>query len=187
MVRSSTKSLSGFTTTERPSQPTSISTNSMPLAAQLSCSELLIARDALEMSVSPAQKRLKPPPVPETPTCTRTFGATARNSSATASEMGKTVLDPSMPTSPERLLRSSSGSKAPVVDDVPCGLGVVEGSSLPQAATTRATTANSAASIADFLRKSVRAEKLRSFILNPPFRSFAPSFTIDAAMVGPAR
>ena len=47
------------------------------------------------MSVSPAVKRLKPPPVPETPTFTRTPGCTLLNSSATASEMGYTVLEPS--------------------------------------------------------------------------------------------
>ncbi len=151
----------------------------MPLAAQISCSELLMGREASEMSVSPAQKRLKPPPVPETPTCTRTLGATERNSSATASEIGNTVLDPSMSTSPERLLRSSSGSKAPVVDDVPCGVGVAEGSSLPHAATTRATTANSAASIADFLRKSAKAGDLRSFILRS-FILYAPFSALRA-------
>ena len=125
-----------------------------------------MGREASEMSVSPAQKRLKPPPVPETPTCTRTFGATLRNSSATASEMGKTVLEPSMSTSPERLPRSSFGIMASV--------GAAVGSSPPpQAATTSATAAKSVASIADLLRNSVKAGKLRSFIPCPLLALYA--------------
>ena len=38
---------------------------------------------------------LKPPPVPETPTVTRISGCSFRNSSATASVIGNTVLEPS--------------------------------------------------------------------------------------------
>ena len=53
------------------------------------------------MSVSPLQNFSKPPPVPETPTVTRTSGATERNSSATASVTGKTVLEPSIATLPD--------------------------------------------------------------------------------------
>ena len=47
------------------------------------------------MSVSPRQNFWNPPPVPEMPTVTSTFGFAFWNSSATASLMGKTVLDPS--------------------------------------------------------------------------------------------
>ena len=50
------------------------------------------------MSVSPTQNFLKPPPVPEMPTVTLSAGLTARNSSATASVMRYTVLEPSMRT-----------------------------------------------------------------------------------------
>ncbi len=50
------------------------------------------------MSVSPRQNFWKPPPVPEMPTVTRTPGVTFWNSSATASLMGKTVLEPSRVT-----------------------------------------------------------------------------------------
>src|SRR5690606_4608582 len=79
--------------------------NSTPLASQLAASlsgPLRIGREALLMSVSPVQKREKPPPVPETPTGTRTSGATFMNSSATASVIGKTVLEPSISTLPLR-------------------------------------------------------------------------------------
>ena len=46
--------------------------------------------------MSPAQNFLNPPPVPDTPTTTRVFGLIERYSSATASVIGKTVLDPSI-------------------------------------------------------------------------------------------
>jgi hypothetical protein len=49
---------------------------------------------------------LKPPPVPETPTVTRTWRFSFWYSSATASEIGKTVDEPSMRTTP--------GAPAPV-------------------------------------------------------------------------
>jgi hypothetical protein len=74
----------------------------MPAFSHCSTSVGLIGREASEMSVSPAQNFLKPPPVPEMPTVTCTFGATLRNSSATASVIGKTVLDPSTAMRPER-------------------------------------------------------------------------------------
>ena len=50
------------------------------------------------MSVSPRQNFWKPPPVPEMPTVTRVPGLARWNSSATASLIGKTVLDPSSVT-----------------------------------------------------------------------------------------
>src|SRR3546814_14699619 len=58
--------------------------------------------EALLISVSPRANFLKPPPVPETPTVTRTSGPTFLNSSATASVIGYTVLEPSIVISPER-------------------------------------------------------------------------------------
>ena len=54
------------------------------------------------MSVSPAQNLLNPPPVPEIPTVTRTPGFAIWNSSAIASEIGNTVLEPSIATIPLR-------------------------------------------------------------------------------------
>jgi hypothetical protein len=54
-----------------------------------------MGRDALEISVSPRQNFLNPPPVPEMPTVTW-VGSDFMNSSDTASVMGNTVLDPSI-------------------------------------------------------------------------------------------
>src|SRR5262245_54435859 len=69
---------------------------STALCAQSCCSSALIGRDALAKSVSPAQKRLKPPPVPDCATATCTLPPCSReNSSATAVVMGNTVLEPS--------------------------------------------------------------------------------------------
>src|SRR6186997_3109050 len=62
---------------------------------QASTSVGLIGREASEMSVSPAQNFLKPPPVPEMPIVAFTPGFTFWNSSATASVIGYTVLEPS--------------------------------------------------------------------------------------------
>jgi hypothetical protein len=58
---------------------------------------LRIGRDALEMSVSPRQNFLNPPPVPDIPTVTLTCCFFAFwKSSATASVTGNTVLEPSI-------------------------------------------------------------------------------------------
>jgi hypothetical protein len=51
--------------------------------------------EASLMSVSPRQNFWNPPPVPEIPTVTRVPGFAFWNSSATASLIGKTVLEPS--------------------------------------------------------------------------------------------
>jgi hypothetical protein len=69
----------------------------MPALRQISISSAVIGREALEMSVSPRQNFLKPPPVPETPTVTLTLPRFwIWNSSAYASEIGNTVLEPSI-------------------------------------------------------------------------------------------
>src|SRR6187397_1502767 len=71
----------------------------MPAALQSSISFFRIGREAPEMSVSPLQNFLNPPPVPEIPTVTLiVFFFDFWNSSATASVMGKTVLEPSILT-----------------------------------------------------------------------------------------
>ena len=56
----------------------------MPASLQIVASSSLIGREAFERSVSPRQKRSKPPPVPETPTVTWTSGCWAWNFSAAA-------------------------------------------------------------------------------------------------------
>src|SRR3546814_7811240 len=59
----------------------------------------MIGRDASEISVSPRQNFVKPPPVPDTPTVTWMLPAVSDwNSSATASVTGYTVLEPSTVT-----------------------------------------------------------------------------------------
>ena len=91
---------------------------SIPFSAAAVASSSLIGRDASEMSVSPVVNRLKPPPVPDTPTFTRTSGCILPNSSATASDTGNTVLDPSIsivrdsPASPQAA-SSSTAARSP--------------------------------------------------------------------------
>ena len=97
-VRVSTQSFPACTTTAMPSYAMGSSTNPIPAAAHASISRGRMGRDALEMSVSPAQNFSKPPPVPDTPTVTRASGSTRRYSSATASAIGNTVLEPSTAT-----------------------------------------------------------------------------------------
>ena len=71
----------------------------LPASAHAARSDSLIGREASEMWVSPRQNFLKPPPVPEMPTVTRTSRPLAFwNSSATASVTGNTVLEPSICT-----------------------------------------------------------------------------------------
>src|SRR5262245_37944742 len=71
-----------------------------PFLAQVSISESLILREALLMSgestPTPAQKSLKPPPVPVDSTTGVLNLPTLPNCSATAVENGNTVLDPTM-------------------------------------------------------------------------------------------
>ncbi len=71
-------------------------------------SSSLIGREASEKSVSPLMNFSNPPPVPDTPTDTCTFGCTAEYSSTIASMIGATVEDPS----PEILPSSFSFSPA---------------------------------------------------------------------------
>ena len=89
----------------KPSKATGTSMKPIPAASQRSTSESLIGREAFETSVSPAQNRLKPPPVPETPTVTRTPRPVRMpNSSAIAPVIGKTVEEPSTWISPVSVL-----------------------------------------------------------------------------------
>ncbi len=69
-------------------------------AAPSLASSGLIGREASLMSVSSAQNLVNPPPVPDSLTLMSTPGLAALNSSATASEIGRTVLEPSTTTLP---------------------------------------------------------------------------------------
>ena len=78
----------GFTMIARPSYAIGSSMYSTLLVVHSSTSVGLIGREASEMSVSPAQNFLKPPPVPEMPTVIFTSRFFFWNSSATASVIG---------------------------------------------------------------------------------------------------
>jgi len=82
----------------------------IPAARHAAASVSLIGRDAFEMSVSPAQNVLNPPPVPlvRTVICTPKFSF--RKSSAVRVISGATVLEPSRRTVPVRSLAVEAGS-----------------------------------------------------------------------------
>jgi hypothetical protein len=84
-----------FTTSEIPSFATVKATQRTPFSRQFAYSDDLIGREAFARSISPRQKRSKPPPVPEMPTVMRTFGFFFWNISAAAVVHGPTVLEPS--------------------------------------------------------------------------------------------
>src|SRR5687767_1014137 len=88
--------LLGWTTTASPSYATGSSRYEMPADRQASISLREIGRDAFEITVSPRQNFWNPPPVPESPTVTRCPAFCFWNSSATASVIGNTVLEPSI-------------------------------------------------------------------------------------------
>ena len=111
-VRHFAQVFSLLTTTVKPSIATGNSINSTPAFLQSSASFDLIGRDALEMSVSPEQNFLKPPPVPLVPTGTFTPGLDFAKSSATALLIGATVLEPSIVIFPDRFDGALAGSLA---------------------------------------------------------------------------
>jgi hypothetical protein len=102
-VMQSTQSLAELTTTVSASVAMCSSVYSIPFSSQSAISSSAMAREALAMSVSPAQKASKPPPVPDVPTEISTSPATALNSSAAACATGATVLEPSAAIEPPRL------------------------------------------------------------------------------------
>ena len=82
-------------TTVKASNATGTSINSMPASAHFFLSLAFMGLDAPEMTVSPRQNFFIPPPVPDTPTVTL-IPVSIWNSSATASVIGYTVLEPSI-------------------------------------------------------------------------------------------
>src|SRR6187431_615290 len=83
-------------------------------------SSALIGREASLMSVSPAQNFVKPPPVPDSLTLRSTPGLAALKSSAAASEIGRTVLEPSMTIVP--VTAAPLGASLAAVDGAPPAL-----------------------------------------------------------------
>ena len=115
MVKHSAKSFSGLTATVSPSMATGSSMNSTPPSAHFSSSLALIGRDASLMSISPLQNFLNPPPVPEIPmTNLAEPPIDFPQSSTMASEMGNTVLDPSMSvvSAPQAISNTAAQKKA---------------------------------------------------------------------------
>jgi hypothetical protein len=96
MVMQSAKLFFGLTATVSASKAIGSSKNSTPAFLQSAISSLRMGREPFEMSVSPRQNFLNPPPVPEMPTVTLTPLMDFWNSSAIASTAGNTVLDPSI-------------------------------------------------------------------------------------------
>jgi hypothetical protein len=84
--------------------------NSIPASEQASISLSLMARDASEMSVSPAQNFLNPSPVPGPSTLIPTSGCPARNASALIALIGSTVDDPEMMIDPDPASESSDAA-----------------------------------------------------------------------------
>jgi hypothetical protein len=104
-VRHVAQVFSRFTTTVSASFATVNARHEPTLVVlQFLASVARIGRDASERSVSPLQKRSKPPPVPEIPTVMFTLPAPAlRKSSAAAVVYGPTVDDPSAVIVPDSL------------------------------------------------------------------------------------
>ncbi len=101
-----------FTTTVRASFAT-VKARQEPtlLLLHAAASLIFMGRDAFERSVSPRQKRSKPPPVPEIPTVMLTFVAPAlRKSSAAAVVYGPTVDEPSAVIDPLSLASEALSS-----------------------------------------------------------------------------
>ena len=105
------KSFSWLTTTANASVPTRNSIGSRPIAWQLSISVSLIARDAFDMSVSPAtQNRSKPAPLPMLSMVMFPAYPSSWNRSAIRSLNGNTVELPAVMMSPVTLNGSTAGS-----------------------------------------------------------------------------
>ena len=90
----------------------------MPAFLQAAASSGLIGREASEMSVSPAQKRWNPPPVPATPTVMLTRGLVVAKRSAASCMSGPTVLEPSALIDP---VRFEAGPAGRLTAEEPCG------------------------------------------------------------------
>src|SRR5262245_1269840 len=99
--------------TDKPSMPTFSSMKSTPPSSQAVTSSALIGREASEMSVSPAQKRAKPSPVPGPSTVMATSGLESENTAAAAAEIGSTVDEPEIASSPDRPVGISNAGAEP--------------------------------------------------------------------------
>ena len=122
---------------DRPSIATLSSTYSTPASLQAAASSSLIARDASEMSVSPAQNFLKPSPVPGPSTVYSKPGFASLNSRATPDEIGSTVDEPETKIEPETAPPASGLPAAP-----PSVAGAVVAPEPPPQAATKSAVAS---------------------------------------------
>ena len=90
------------------------------------------------MSVSPAQKRSKPPPVPEVPTVMLTPEFSPANASAAAEVSGATVEEPSIRMSPDTLAESPPEVSEPESSSPPQPAAASDPSAMAPAARMRA-------------------------------------------------
>ncbi len=134
----------------------------MPAFLQAAASSGLIGREASEMSVSPAQKRWNPPPVPATPTVMSTRGLVVAKRSAASCMSGPTVLEPSALIDPVRFVAGPAGR---LTAEEPCGRP-------PQALAATATATATSASGAD-AEVPVRAGPLVAGLATHPYGSLA--------------
>ena len=108
----------------------------MPLLSQTGASSsALIGREALKMSVSPAQNFLKPPPVPDGPAVTWTLGCSLLNSSPRPQRTGSRRRGADPDRAGEQLVRAALAPRGSSPEPSP-----------PQAATPSASAAVTAAS-----------------------------------------
>src|SRR4029450_9542140 len=123
----STKVFLDEVTTASPSRPIRNSCYLMPLASHACFSSSLMAREASEMSVSPLQNLVKPPPVPEVPTVTLTPDCSLLNSSVMASLMGATVEEPSTTMLPVMIVPPAPPPASPSPPPAVATTGVAQG------------------------------------------------------------
>ena len=126
------------------------------------------------MSVSPTVNRLNPPPVPEMETLACTLGCILLNSSATASEIGPTVLEPSISIAPLKVL-------------CPVGPSLVQATAKPRSSAPATRTRNPRTLDIPFLNPSLLLEtrlikSLMRSLIDLHFRpSFCPSICLEPA------
>ena len=128
----------------------------MPFSAAVAASESRMCLEASEMSVSPAVKRLKPPPLPEMPTFTSTSRWNLRYSSATASVTGATVLDPSISIVPVSVFAGAEAALFAPAPAAPACVAAPDEASSPPPHAARAIAPTSPTSSAPTNRRPVR-------------------------------
>src|SRR5262245_24764407 len=152
------------------------SMNSTSLSPQEVTSSALIGREASEMSVSPAQKRANPSPVPGPSTVMATSGLDSANTVAAAAEIGSTVDEPETAISPDSPVGIENVGAEPVGASLPAGAepagsgpaGSVPAGSVPAGAVPAGSVVSvaAAATCADVPTNSVAAKAAVNLLRN---------------------